>query len=116
MDQDTSAIAVGCKLPLFVYGTLKRGYSNHSLIAGARKIADGHTVKALLMMDNEEFPVVFEQGNGIAPMLSVAGELYEIDDHLLVALDQLEDLGGMYDRGIFQIRTSTGNVVPSTRW
>lgn len=110
---DTGMASLGRGLRLFVYGTLKKGHINHKLLGDARRIADGYTVKAFLMMDAGEFPVVFEEANSRAARLSVAGELYEIEDHLLVTLDQLEDLGGMYDRGIFQIRTATGTVVPA---
>lgn len=46
-------------------------------------------------------------------MLSVAGEIYEIEHHLILELDRLDDLGGMYDRGIFKIRTVGGEVLRS---
>lgn len=116
MDRNIGTTTHGRKLRLFVYGTLKKGHSNHKLILNARKIADGYTVKTLLMMESGEFPVVFEQGNSFAAMLSVAGELYEIEDRMLVTLDRLEDLGGMYDRRILLIRTATGSTVPAAMY
>lgn len=113
---DTGIVSLGRKLRLFVYGTLKKGHLNHKLLVDGRKIADGYTVKTLLMVNAGEFPVVFERGNGPAAMLPVTGELYEIEDHMLMALDELEDLGGMYDRRTFQIRTVTGSVVPAAMY
>jgi gamma-glutamylcyclotransferase (GGCT)/AIG2-like uncharacterized protein YtfP len=110
---DTGTVSLGHGLRLFVYGTLKEGHLNHKLLVGGRKIADGYTVRTLLMMDAGEFPVVFERGNDLAAMLPVTGELYEIEDHTLIALDELEDLGGMYDRRTFQIRTAIGSIVPA---
>ena len=98
---------------LFVYGTLKQGQSNHGLLGGAAKIADGYTVKKMVTMNTGKFPVVFTEKRGRSAMLSVAGEIYEIEHHLILELDRLEDLGGMYDRGIFQIRTVGGEVLRS---
>lgn len=83
---------------LFVYGTLKQGQSNHGLLGGAAKIADGYTVKKMVTMNTGKFPVVFTGKRGRSAMLSVAGEIYEIEHHLILELDRLEDLGGMYDR------------------
>ena len=84
---------------LFVYGTLKQGQSNHGLLGGAAKIADGYTVKKMVTMNTGKFPVVFTGKRGRSAMLSVAGEIYEIEHHLILELDRLDDLGGMYDRG-----------------
>ncbi len=98
---------------LFVYGTLKQGQSNHGLLGGAAKIADGYTVKKTVTMNTGKFPMAFTGKRGRSAMLSVAGEIYEIEHHLTLELDRLEDLGGMYDRGIFQIRTVGGEVLRS---
>jgi gamma-glutamylcyclotransferase (GGCT)/AIG2-like uncharacterized protein YtfP len=110
---DTGIVSPSLGLRLFVYGTLKKGHLNHKLLVDGRKISDGHTIKTFLMMNAGEFPVVFERGDGVAAVLPITGELYEIEDRMLAALDQLEDLGRMYDRKTFQIRTATGGVVPA---
>jgi gamma-glutamylcyclotransferase (GGCT)/AIG2-like uncharacterized protein YtfP len=106
-------VAMENRRRLFAYGTLKRGQSNHALLGGATKIADGYTVKKMVMMNTGKFPVVFTEKLSRSAMLSVAGEIYEIEDCLIRELDRLEDLGGMYDRGIFQIRTVGGEVLRS---
>ena len=67
----------------------------------------------MVTMNTGKFPVVFTEKRGRSAMLSVAGEIYEIEHHLTLELDRLEDLGGMYDRGIFQIRTVGGEVLRS---
>jgi gamma-glutamylcyclotransferase (GGCT)/AIG2-like uncharacterized protein YtfP len=112
-NKEKRIVAVEDRRRLFVYGTLKRGQSNHALLCGAAKIADGYTAKKMVMMNTGKFPVVFTEKRGSFAMLSVAGEIYEIEHRLISELDRLEDLGGMYNRGIFRIRTVGGEVLRS---
>lgn len=79
---------------VFVYGTLKRGFSNYHHLANSDflgkaklKIAD-HS-----LFDVGPFPVILEtRGNSS----TIAGELFEITPGVLQALDRLE--GGLYFR------------------
>ena len=74
---------------IFVYGTLKRGFPNHGLMDGARFIGEAMTV--------ERYPMVV-QGRHFSPVIMpepgsghrIVGELWEVDDQMLVVLDDLE--------------------------
>jgi gamma-glutamylcyclotransferase (GGCT)/AIG2-like uncharacterized protein YtfP len=84
------------KHPIFVYGTLKRGGSNHALLAGQKFIAVAHTQALYRLYALSGFPAMVEAAqNG----LSIEGEIWEIDAECLPALDELEDVAhGMYKR------------------
>ena len=78
---------------LFVFGTLKSGFPLHDAgLRGATYVGEYQTV--------ERYPM-FVAGAWFAPMmlhqpgvgLAVKGELYEVDDAQLAALDTLESVG-----------------------
>lgn len=80
---------------VFVYGTLKRGFENHSLLEAATFVGKAHTLTAYRMIDGE-FPVLRDEGSD---RRLIAGELYDVDASTLKALDELEGVAeGMYDR------------------
>jgi gamma-glutamylcyclotransferase (GGCT)/AIG2-like uncharacterized protein YtfP len=81
---------------IFVYGTLKRGGSNHVLLAGQKFIATAHTQPLYRLYALSGFPGLVEAPqNG----LSIEGEIWEVDATRLPALDELEDIAhGMYKR------------------
>lgn len=78
---------------VFVYGTLKKGYSNAGLMKNASFIGNGYTCD-LFRMGNVGFPVIMPDDEG----KPVAGEVYEVDHDTMVRLDSLEAEGHMYDR------------------
>jgi gamma-glutamylcyclotransferase (GGCT)/AIG2-like uncharacterized protein YtfP len=78
---------------VFVYGTLKRGYSNHYLLETARYLGNAITKQPHLLGD-AGFPVCMPTD---APTY-VFGEVYEVDDDTLTRLDRLESEGRMYHR------------------
>ena len=85
---------------VFVYGTLKRGFWNYDKVlarqAGATFVEAGETVERFpLFVDMYRVPyLVHAPGEGHA----VAGELFDVDDAALAALDELEGVPGRYDR------------------
>lgn len=80
---------------VFVYGTLKRGYENHHLLAHSVFIGRASTASPYRMLDGE-YPVLRDTGTDKFP---IAGEIYEVDPQTLSALDELEGLAeGLYDR------------------
>jgi len=84
------------KHKIFVYGTLKRGGSNHVLLAGQKFIATAHTQPRYQIYALSSFPALVE-----APQdgRSIEGEIWEIESARLPALDALEDVAhGMYKR------------------
>jgi gamma-glutamylaminecyclotransferase len=80
-------------MKVFVYGTLKRGFGNHKLLANAKFIGPAMLTGAHILLDSG-FPVCMPAEEG----LIVAGEVYEIDADTLRWLDHLEGEGRMYHR------------------
>jgi len=86
---------------IFVYGTLKRGGSNHSLLAEQKFIAVARTEPRYKLYAIGDFPAMIT-----APQdgCSIEGEIYEVDSARLPALDELEDVAhGMYERVPIQL-------------
>jgi gamma-glutamylcyclotransferase (GGCT)/AIG2-like uncharacterized protein YtfP len=81
---------------LFVYGTLKRGCSNHPFLAGQRFVGDARTVRGYRLYNLGEFPGMIrlpEDRNG------VAGEVWSVTPAALTYIDHLEGLDlGLYRR------------------
>ena len=84
------------KHKIFVYGTLKRGGNNHSLLFGQKFIAVAHTQPHYRLYALSSFPAMIEAPqNG----RSIEGEIWEVEAARLPALDELEDVAhGMYKR------------------
>ena len=70
---------------LFVYGTLKQGFHNHSLMKGASLIGTGHTVERYAMYKHVVPSVI--KGKPISP---IQGEIYLIHQSVLDMLDLFE--------------------------
>lgn len=76
-------------MKVFVYGTLKRGFHNHRLLAGTKYIGTDFIRGTLI---NFGLPGV------IAGERAVEGEIYEVDDATLARLDLLEGHPNFYER------------------
>lgn len=88
-------------LTLFVYGTLKRGYCRDHFLVGQRFLGAARTVPSYRMFDCGEYPGLTEVDHG----LSIEGELWEIDEACLAALDREECLDvGLFRRGTVLLR------------
>ena len=88
---------------IFVYGSLKRGYSASSFLAEQRFIAEAHTGPAYRMFDYGGFPgLVEDSDHGYI----VEGEVWEIAPDCLSLLDQYEGLDeGLYIRSTAKLAT-----------
>jgi gamma-glutamylaminecyclotransferase len=76
---------------VFVYGTLKRGFPNHAMLADALFVGRARTVEAYpLVVQGPRFsPALLpEAGSG----MRVSGELWDVDDAKFAELDELESL------------------------
>ena len=81
---------------VFVYGTLKRGGSNHAFLAGQRYLGDARTVPGFTLYSLGDYPGMVRAPGDTA---GVTGELWVVDDACLVELDRLEGLDeGLYER------------------
>lgn len=79
---------------IFVYGTLKKGGSNHYFLSSSKFIRN-QTLKdhSIFAPSGYGFPLLLRDKGG-----KVHGELYEIDDITLTSLDMLENEGYLYHR------------------
>ena len=88
---------------VFVYGTLKKGFSNHRLLAGAEFLGTGQTVKKYAMYSTGT-PIVLKQ-EAVSPIF---GELYRVDEKILASLDSLEGHPDWYRREEVEISVDEG--------
>ena len=89
---------------VFVYGTLKQGYSNHPMLATVKEfLGDVATINTYRMLTilhaSGMFPVILDDPNG----KPVCGEIYHVDDQTLARFDQLEREGSSYDRKLIDV-------------
>ena len=79
---------------LFLYGTLKRGLSNHRYMVGQRFLGEARTAPCYRMVDCGGYPgMIAVEKDG----LSVRGEVWEVDEACRAELDVLEDVAhGLY--------------------
>jgi gamma-glutamylaminecyclotransferase len=83
---------------LFVYGSLLRGEASHAMLEGARFVAEARTAPRYTLVDLGPYPALLD-GGGTA----VLGELYEVGEALLGALDELEGHPDFYGRTAIEI-------------
>ena len=80
---------------VFVYGTLKRGGSNHAWISQQQFVAEARTAPLYRLYDLGGYPGMVYAKDG----LSIQGEIWKVDAAGLAQLDILEDTaGGEYER------------------
>lgn len=90
---DENARAEGIRV--FVYGSLKRGFGNHRLLADAKFISEHSLTGPYTMVSLGGFPgVVCTPGHE----RTIHGELYVVDQTTLDSLDLLEGHPHFYER------------------
>lgn len=91
--EEPSSLALVAMTPVFVFGTLKRGFALHDrALTGARYQGQYRTV--------QRYPM-FIAGEWYAPMMmnepglgcQIVGELYQVDHQRLLLIDQIESVG-----------------------
>lgn len=90
---------------VFVYGTLRKEGSNHSLLSSSTYIGSGQT-EDLFTMYVSGIPYV----NPNEKTSTIKGEVYEIDRMTLLGLDMLEGHPEWYYRRLVYITTDKGLV------
>jgi gamma-glutamylcyclotransferase (GGCT)/AIG2-like uncharacterized protein YtfP len=81
---------------IFVYGTLKRGGSNHHLMAGQQFLGEAGTLPGFRLYDLSGHPGMVVKPDDRA---GVTGEVWSVDAACLAQLDVLEGLvEGLYRR------------------
>jgi gamma-glutamylaminecyclotransferase len=89
---------------VFVYGTLLAGERNHHLLDGARLVGEARTEPAFTLYDFGPYPGMVAGDNN-----AVVGEVYEVDEPMLAAMDRLEGHPRFYQRTT--IRLEDGSTV-----
>ncbi len=95
---------------VFVYGSLKKSFHNHRLLANSKFVGEGVTKNNYTMYSFGAFPSVTKEEN-----YPIHGELYEIDDRTLSSLDGLEGYiegrkNNFYDREVVPIQLNNETV------
>ena len=88
---------------VFVYGTLRRGESHAQLLREATFLGRYITEPKFTLCDLDEYPAVISWGT-----TQISGEVYEISDALLQAIDAYEEYPELFSRR--QIRTTFGDA------
>lgn len=78
---------------IFVYGTLRRGGTNHYLLRFATFLGTYTTPAMFTMIDFGEYPGIIARGQ-----TAIRGEIYQISARLLKRLDILEQYPRVYGR------------------
>lgn len=86
---------------VFVYGTLKRGGSNHALLAGQHFLGPVRTAPGFTLYALGDYPGMVRDPAALAGVL---GELWAVDSACLMQLDLLEGVAeGLYERVPLQL-------------
>jgi gamma-glutamylcyclotransferase (GGCT)/AIG2-like uncharacterized protein YtfP len=81
---------------VFVYGTLKRGGSNHHYLAGQTLIGTARTVAGFTLYSLGDYPGLVAEATAAE---GVSGEIWAVDAACLASLDILEGIDeGLYAR------------------
>ena len=79
---------------IFVYGTLKRGLSNHGWMSGQEFIGEAATAPLYRMVDCGGYPGMFPV---TLDGCSIRGEVWSVNESGRIKLDELEDVTqGLY--------------------
>lgn len=94
---------------IFVYGTLKKGDTNHFLLNGCELICKTYTKQSYIMVDLGPFPGVLK--SGMVPenediSSPIQGEIYWVNNQTLRVLDMYE--GEWYIREYVELQEDIG--------
>lgn len=78
---------------VFVYGSLKKRFYNHSLLLSSEFISIHITEPKHTLVDLGAFPAVLNTGN-----TAIHGEIYRVSEDVFSELDRLEGYPRYYDR------------------
>ena len=81
---------------IFVYGTLKRGGTNHHFLATQRFVAEAGTAPGFVLYALDGYPGMIAD---VTARSGVTGEIWAVNSSALAALDDLEGIAeGLYRR------------------
>lgn len=82
---------------LFIYGSLKRGFSNHAVLEGAKFIKDYTTSYKYTLLNLGAFPGLYQ--SGVTP---ISGEIWEVNERKLAQLDWFEGHPNLFERRLMK--------------
>jgi gamma-glutamylcyclotransferase (GGCT)/AIG2-like uncharacterized protein YtfP len=95
---------------LFVYGSLKKGFDNHSLLSKSTiRIGKARTIKKFGMFEDSfgNYPYLIPQ-----PISKIEGELYQINrKEILNEIDEFEGVPDLYQRERIKVKTHKGEMI-----
>jgi len=91
------------KYTVFTYGTLMKGQRNHHYLAESRFLCDAILEGYGLFDTPFDYPAAVGMDNH-----TVYGELYEIDKNTKASMDELEEVGNLYDCKEVTVETEFG--------
>ena len=98
---------MGGRQQVFVYGTLKRGGSNHAFMAGQTFCGEARTVPGYRLIHLGDFPGMVSAAEDRE---GVSGEVWLVSADTLARLDELEGISeGLYRRERIQLEAPFGN-------
>jgi gamma-glutamylcyclotransferase (GGCT)/AIG2-like uncharacterized protein YtfP len=98
---------------VFVYGTLKRGGSNHGHLAGQIFLGEARTVAGFTLYSLGDYPGLVADATDQA---GVTGELWAVDAACLEQLDILEGIAeGLYARDQVRLAAPHEHLAPAAQ-
>lgn len=98
---------------LFVYGSLRKGMSQHHHLKDQKFLGLASSVKKFLLEkilspeDQQSYAIAYEDKNGE----KLNGEIYEINGDILQMIDEYEEYPALYDRRAFDFTTDEGTTI-----
>jgi gamma-glutamylcyclotransferase (GGCT)/AIG2-like uncharacterized protein YtfP len=90
---------------IFVYGTLKKGFSNHRLLEKDKFISEAETIDKYAMYVHGIPYVNYDE-----PISEITGEIYQVSKMSLLMIDLLEGHPSWYYRKKIYVETDEGKV------
>ena len=92
---------------LFVYGSLKKGFWNDFFLKDSKFIGSYQTCKNYGLLINNELPFMVS----FLSLYPIFGEVYDINDTELKAIDNLEGNGKWYTRCEISVKNEVETII-----
>lgn len=90
---------------VFVYGTLLKGKRNHHILSNSKFIGKG-TISGYFMFNLGTYPGIQKSKHDS----KVIGEVYEVDETTMKVLDELEEVGYLYNKELIDVNLENKTI------